>query len=43
MVHTLEQMQVPNGIGHGVRRSKRPLLADRIMYLFQVFQNRYAK
>ena len=29
MVSTLEQMQVPNGIGPGVRRSKRPLLASR--------------
>ena len=26
MVSTLEQMQVPNGTGPGVRRSKRPLL-----------------
>ena len=26
---TLEQMQVPNGTGPGVRRSKRPLLASR--------------
>ena len=25
MVSTLEQMQVPNGTGPGVRRSKRPL------------------
>ena len=25
----LEQMQVPNGTGPGVRRSKRPLLASR--------------
>ena len=25
MVTTLEQMQVPNGTGPGVRRSKRPL------------------
>ena len=25
MVSTLEQMQVPNGTGVGVRRSKRPL------------------
>ena len=29
MVLTLEQMQVPNGTGPGVRRSKRPLLASR--------------
>ena len=29
MVSTLEQMQVPNGTGSGVRRSKRPLLASR--------------
>ena len=29
MVSTLEQMQVPNGTGEGVRRSKRPLLASR--------------
>ena len=30
MVSTLEQMQVQNGTGPGVRRSKRPLLASRI-------------
>ena len=29
MVSTLEQMQVPNGTGPGVRRSKHPLLASR--------------
>ena len=29
MVSTLEQMQVPNGTGPGVRRSKPPLLASR--------------
>ena len=29
MVSILEQMQVPNGTGRGVRRSKRPLLASR--------------
>ena len=29
MISTLEQMQVPNGTGPGVRRSKRPLLARR--------------
>ena len=29
MVSTFEQMQVPNGTGPGVRRSKRPLLASR--------------
>ena len=29
MVSKLEQMQVPNGKGPGVRRSKRPLLASR--------------
>ena len=29
MVSTLEQMQVPNGTGPGVRRSNRPLLASR--------------
>ena len=29
MVSTLEQMQVPNGTGPGVRRSKRPLFASR--------------
>ena len=28
MVSTLEQLQVPNGTGPGVRRSKRPLLAS---------------
>ena len=30
MVSTLEQMQVPNGTGPGVRRGKRSLLASRI-------------
>ena len=29
MVSTLEKMQVPNGTGPCVRRSKRPLLASR--------------
>ena len=29
MVSTLEQMQVPNGTGPGVGRTKRPLLASR--------------
>ena len=29
MVSTLEQMQVPNGTGPDVRKSKRPLLASR--------------
>ena len=29
MVSTLEQMQVPNGTGPGVRRIKRSLLASR--------------
>ena len=29
MASTLEQMQVQNGTGPGVRRSKRPLLASR--------------
>ena len=29
MVSTPEQMQVPNGTGPGVRRSKRPRLASR--------------
>ena len=29
MVSTLEQIQVPNGTGPSVRRSKRPLLASR--------------
>ena len=29
MVPTLERIQVPNGTGPGVRRSKRPLLASR--------------
>ena len=29
MVSTLEQMNVPNGTGQGVRRSKRPMLASR--------------
>ena len=29
MVSILEQMQVPNGTGPGVRRSKCPLLASR--------------
>ena len=27
-------MQVPNGIGPGVRRSKRPLLASRTVAMF---------
>ena len=31
MVSTLEQMQVPNGTGPGARRSKRPLLASRVL------------
>ena len=30
MASTLEQMQVPNGTGPGVRRSKHDLLASRI-------------
>ena len=29
MVSTLEQMQVPNGTGPGVRKGKRPLLTSR--------------
>ena len=29
MTSTLEQIQVTNGTGPGVRRSKRPLLASR--------------
>ena len=29
MVSLLEQMQIPNGTGPGVRRSKSPLLASR--------------
>ena len=29
MLSTLEQMQVPNGTGPGVRKSKLPLLASR--------------
>ena len=29
MATTYEQMQVPNGTGPGVRRSKRPLLVSR--------------
>ena len=32
MVSTLEQMQVPNRTGPGVRRSKRPLYASRTRY-----------
>ena len=32
MVSTLEQMQVPNETGPGVRWSKRPLLASRTRY-----------
>ena len=32
MVSTIEQMQVPNGTGPGVRRSKRPLLTSRTRY-----------
>ena len=34
MVSTLEQMQVPNGTGQGVRRSKRPLLAAAPVAMF---------
>ena len=34
MVSTLEQMLVPNGIGLGVPRSKRPLLACRTLQIF---------
>ena len=34
MVSTLEQKQVPHGTGPGVRRSKRPLLASRILCNF---------
>ena len=34
MVSTLEQMQLPNGTGQGVRRSKRPLLASRNVAMF---------
>ena len=34
MVSTLEQMQVPNGTGPGVRRSKRLLLASRTRSMF---------
>ena len=36
MVSTLEQMQVPNGTGPGVRRSKRPLLASRTQRILKV-------
>ena len=32
MVSTLEQMQVRNGTGPGVRKSKRPLLASHTRY-----------
>ena len=34
MVSTLEQMQVPNGTGPGVRRSTRPLWASRPVAMF---------
>ena len=37
MVSTLEQMQVPNGTGPGVRRSKRPLLANDAKFKLLVF------
>ena len=44
MVSTLEQMQVPNGTGPGVRRSKRPLLASRtrrnVLWKPQTFDNK---
>ena len=39
MVSTLEQMQVPNGTGPGVRRSKRPLLASRTRCIPLLCQN----
>ena len=37
MVSTLEQMQVPNETGPGVRRSKRPLLASASGLLARLF------
>ena len=37
MVSTLEQMQVPNGTGPGIRRSKRPLLASERGLLARLF------
>ena len=47
MVSTLEQMQVPNGTGPGVRRSKRPLLASRtrcnILWRLPTFGNKVIK
>ena len=40
MVSTLEQMQVPNGTGPGVRRSKRPLwLAAPVAMFYGNLQN----
>ena len=45
MVSTLEQLQVPNWTGPGVRRSKRPLLASRTRYRYAVYleSESYAK
>ena len=42
MVSILEQMQVPNGTGLGVQRSKRPLLASRTRckYSMETFRNK---
>ena len=37
MVSTLEQMQVPNGTGPGVQRSKRPLLAKYFLFTATLF------
>ena len=37
MVSTLDQMQVQNGTGPGVRRSKRPLLAAPVVMFYGNF------
>ena len=41
MVSTLEQMQVPNGTGPGVRRSKRPLYVLNDSYEDRNFMTAY--
>ena len=42
MVSTLEQMQVPNGTGPGIRRSKRPLLDSscNVLWKLPIFGNK---
>ena len=45
MVFALAQMQVPNGTGPGVRRSKRPLLASHtrcnVLWKPPIFGNKF--